>query len=436
MIELWYRFNFLGEQRFFKEKSLIDGLIVPAHLIAFFSGTLPSFIRDINIPTLIDPMTYVWNIDVKYILKEGRLKKSYEKYVEYLNNKIANILGYEKINIINEESPDFHEFIDSVLKFQITMIQDITKPRRKSLERIRKHKKRTDISLFKLYGLIPPYFYFSHISEDSYKKTIYSANYSKKLKFKDKYRIIPCLCFDRTILYDDQQKNRIIEDLSDFQEVILWIDDFDEKTASGEEIQGLIDFITKFAEKRIQVMNFYGGYLSLILGYLELSKFSCGICVSDHKSVFSVPGGGGLPIRYYEGYIKRKLTSTLMIRLYSNYPYLFNCECPFCGEYREIDKDLDSVIKRENYLKDFFGVIGVGGKIEQEGIINWETSRLHFLLSRKTEQKNTYEKTIEESLLDLRSRHSVLKNAVDPFIYGSIDHLELWVNCIDNFILS
>ena len=315
MTELWYRFNFVGEQRFFAHSFLIDGIIVPAHLLALYPGTLPAFFSDLKSDTLIDPMTYVWDIDRKYVLKDSRLKKSFQKYIEFLNCKTAKILSNERIRNIDTNSKDFQEFVDSVLQFQMKIMADVSSPRRRSLERIRKTrgKERTQVNL---YGLITPYFYFTNVTEDGYEKTVYSANYSVT-EYGDEYKIIPCLCFEKNILNDYKQQEKIIEDFSYVDEIIFWINDFDETTASRSEIKGLFNLIQLFSKKNIPVMNFYGGYLSLLLGKMGLSKFSCGICVSDHKNVFTVPGGGGLPIRYYENNYKKKFTATPMIRLYS-----------------------------------------------------------------------------------------------------------------------
>lgn len=436
MTGLWYRFNFLGEERFFEKKTLIDGLIVPAHIIAYYELAIPKFLTKLNLPILVDPMTYVWGIEPSCISKEGELKKSYKKLVKKFDCKIASILGEQKIQGIEQDSPEFREFVDKVLKFQLFVGGIRKTPRRHSMERIRRYREKAkseEQAYIQPYALIPPYFYFSTTLGPAYQKTVYAAGFAKDSDYGKKYKICPCLCVDKLLLTDDDQQDRIIKDFKDYSEVILWIHDFDETKTSLHELTGFINLISKFKKAKTDVINLYGGYFSLILGHIGISKVSCGICYSRRKSVFAEAGGGGLPVRYYEPHLKIKLLRESMFKLYSDSTELFACDCPICSGYSKNYKTAQLIADKEALLSDFFGISEEGEKSAKEGVINWEKSRLHFLHARKIEQNFSNNNTLDEVVSDLRKKYdSMVKNRVDPNKYGfdSFEHLRLWADSL------
>jgi len=434
MTELWYRLNILGEKNFFERKDLIDGLIVPAHLVAYYEIAIPEFLSNLGLPLLIDPMTYVWGIDPQHISKEGDLKKSYKKLVEKLDCKIANILGEQGIQKIKEDSLEFQEFIDKVLKFQL--LGDVKKtPRRTSMERLKHYGEKTkpeEPVRIRPYALIPPYFYFSTVLGPAYQKTVYSATFAKDSDYGKQHKICPCLCMDKILLADEGQLNKVIEDFKDFSEVILWINDLDETEARLHELTGFVDLISKFREAKIDVINLYGGYFSLILNHIGLSKLSCGICYSHRKGVFAEVGGGGLPTRYYEPHLKKKLLADDMIRLYSDTPELFTCNCPICSSHSEKYRTVQTTADKESILTSFFGELGEGIKMKKEGIIDWKKSRWHFLYVRKMEQKYTNENKLEDIVSDLMEKYNL---RIDAGRLGlrvpSLEYLKLWADSLE-----
>ena len=436
MTELWYRLNILGEKKFFEKEHLIDGLIVPAHLIAYYELALPEFLSKLNLPILIDPMTYVWGIEPHYILKDGELKKSYKKLVKKLDCTIAKILGVQRIQSIKADSPGFNEFINKVLKFQLLDEDTEKTPRKRSMERIKSYGetvKTEEPNLFQPYALIPPYFHFETVLGPSYSKTVYAAKFAKNSDYGKKHRICPCLCMGKSILTDKDQIATVIEDFKDYPEIILWVDNFDETHADLSELTDFITLISKFKEAKTDVINLYGGYFSLILNRFGLSKLSCGICYSHRKEVSAAVGGGGLPIRYYEPHLKNKLTTADIIRLYSDIPELFTCNCTVCSTHSEKYRNVQSTTEKASILKDFFGESKKSAKMKGECKIDWTNSRFHFLYARKKEQKFSNKSTLDVIISDLREKYELLKNRVDltPYRIDSFEYLKLWADSLE-----
>lgn len=441
MSELWYRFNVFAERQFFEKKNLIDGLIVPAHVVAYYEISFPEFLRESNLPFLIDPVSYVWDIEKRFITNDyGELKKSYGKLVEKLDCKVGRYLGQYRIRDVAITEPDFQEFVSKVLNFQL-LDSGLKKPTRvqsieRLKERIRMIQGESPVEVEKRraqpYALIPPYFFFRNLTEDGYQKTLYAAQFAKSSDFGKGYKIFPCLCIDRALLHDEKQLGKIVADFKDFSGIILWVSGFEEENASMGELRNLAVFVHSLSQQGSEVVNFYGGYFSLLLKYAGLSKMSSGICYSSSKNVFSEVSGGGLPIRYYEPSLKIKIPREAMFKLYLEKSELFSCECPTCLEYANRCKEIqtDRSAERANLLSQFF--------IEDKKrgipcVIDWETSRLHFLSCRKTEQASIMKTPIAETAKALNSHCERIEHSgIDSFKYEYVtfEHLRRWAETL------
>jgi hypothetical protein len=425
MIELWYRLNLFAEKQFFR-KEVADGLIVPAHLLAYYEIAMPELLRDCKLPFFIDPMSYVWGLNAPRS-DGGDLKKSFKKLAKKLDCELANTLGQQLIQTSKENSQEFAEFISKTIQCQLLNVSTEEDPRRQSIERIKRFEEALGDREPSCapYALIPPYFYFDNVVGNPYSKTLFAAQFARDSSLSKQYRIYPCLCMDATVLRDQDQLRKVIADFKRYNGINLWINDFDETKANERELVDFAKFVKEMNSQGAEVINLYGGYFSLMLSYVGMSKLSCGICYSRSKDVLSQASGGGLPLRYYEPHVRTKLTNELMIRLYSDIPELFSCECPVCSEYGRKFKQARNKEDKEKLLLEFFGT-------PEGGFIDWEKSRLHFLYCQKNEQEQLRKKTVKQTLSDLRDTYAFLKRKnFDTFKYGSYEHLNAWADCLE-----
>jgi hypothetical protein len=421
MTELWYRFNVFAERRFFEDSRLIDGLVVPAHVIAYYEISFPQFLKEAGLPFIIDPISYVWDITHRFLEKDGELKKSYGKLVEKLGCKIGDLLGKHRLSRVSFSNADFEDFINSIMNFQLLNFGSKKPQRQQSLQRLKERIRlvegepaTVEETKVQPYALIPPYFYFTNVGDEAYERTLYAAQFAKDSQFGNEHKIFPCLCMNRSILQDAAQMAKILTDFQAYQGIVFWISGFEENSASLAELESLARFIHNLSSQGSEVMNLYGGYFSLALHHAGLSKMSCGICYSSAKNVFSEATGGGLPIRYYEPTLKLKIMSDIMFKLYSDKPELFICDCPICSEHANQCRNKEN--EREQLLQRFF----IDNKITNEKCtVDWESSRLHFLHCRKTEQQNLVRSSISETINGLSSKYNQLHSeGFDPHQYG------------------
>ena len=431
MINIWYRINTMAEKQFFDYKELVDGIIVPAHLLAFYDVSFSEFLKKSKLPFIIDPMTYLWSMDVSYVTKDDELKKSYKKYVEKLNCNIGNILGYINIYLFNYVESDLHNFISKVLSFQETLGEFEEAPRSKSILRIKKYQKKSVDIKIKPNSYVPPYFYFSNVIGTPYRLNNEIMKYTIKLDRYEYNDITPCLCMDKEVISDDDSRNRIIEDFSNFNQVIIWINDFDERLTNIAELSYFKDLINSFKDNGVHVINLYGCYFSVLLNYFGLDTFSSGINISHRKSIDSIPTGGGQPIRYYEPNIKMEIINEIAYRLYMRHPELFLCECPICREYFLKIKDITS--NKENVLSDLFiDLKDSKGKIIRKAKMDWKNSRLHFLYCRKKEIIEQNNLPSNEIIKKLKDDYEYLSSTLDFRFYNftSVEYLKHWYEII------
>lgn len=249
MTELWYRLNVFAEKQFFN-KELADGLIVPANLISYYGIGMPELLADCKLPFLIDPTSYVWGINPP-VLDSGGLRKSFKKLVEKLDCKAASMLGHQRIQTLDEKSPEFAEFVRKFLQLQLFNVPLSDGPRRQSIDRIKRFKEGSTSKepTCLPYAIVPPYLYFENVVGNPYNKTLFAAQLAKDLD--NQHKIFPCLCMSRSILADNDQIDIIFRDFQTFDGIILWINNFDETKASFDELVNLTKFIKKMSSRGI-----------------------------------------------------------------------------------------------------------------------------------------------------------------------------------------
>jgi hypothetical protein len=433
MIELWYRFNLFAERQFFeKELNLADGLMVPLNLVAYYGIAIPELLRDCNLPFLIDPVSYYWGISRPPVPSGGKQKKSFAKLTERLDTTVASMLGKQPVQTLREGSPEFDELINRFMQSQFLFESTEKQPRRQSIERIKRKIGKIpekEQACIRPYALIPFYLLFNNVEGNPYSKTVYAARFAKDSSYGNQYRIYPCLCMDRSILTDEGQLEKIVDDFKEYKGIILWINNFDETDASLEELTNVVHFIHNISRQKTEVINFYGGYFSLMLSYVGLSKLSCGICYSRSRDASSQASGGGLPLRYYEPHLKIKLPNEDVFRLYSDIPELFTCDCPICSDYARKVAQAGNTEDKGHLLQEFF--VGDPQK-EEGGFIDWTRSRLHFLHSQKLEQRELEQRSRIETIANIEATYNHLKTHLDPIKYGikPFEHLKLWADSL------
>jgi hypothetical protein len=307
-----------------KEKGNIDGFVIPAHILAHQATSTSVFVTSLSgKPYVVDPMTYILqNPKNVHLNDSGELRPSVEKMCDlYHKDLSAAILALSSTGRLRAASfTDVKALCANVLKFQRTFVKDSsgTSAANKYIKRYSK----TAYAEPRLF--LPPYFCFNKVGDDWYKLSLSCANETKK----SADNVAPVICCSPLALVDGGI-DRIQSDYKQFDSVFLWMDNLAETTTPAPPIRVVRSLIKALVADETDVELLFGGYLAVLFNFDGATALSHGILYTQHKSTEVVPGGGGVPERYYIPTFHefRSLSQTDLIL--HKHPELM-CDCAVC----------------------------------------------------------------------------------------------------------
>ncbi len=310
------------------EKDRIDGLVVPAHILAYQSASTSVFVTSMHKkPYVIDPMTFVFqNPKEAYLNDAGEIRPSIQKLCDAYDDSLAKrilALGPEDFlppNVFSQSN----KFCQRVAQFQLEQVgkASATSGASKYLKRYAA----TQVTAPR--AVIPPYFRFESIDHDWYKLSLECANKTRKLV--NKVEVAPVICCAAATL-TDAIVEKISKDYGNFQRVFIWIDRYVQTSVPSVDIRKVRRLLVALRGATVEIETLYGGFLLILSSFDGMSAISHGILYTQHKSTDLVPGSGGVPERYYIPAIHefRSLSQTDLI--IHKHPELI-CDCPVCEE--------------------------------------------------------------------------------------------------------
>ena len=76
---------------------MYDGIVISAYFAAFYRSSSPVILRTLNKPFFFDPATYAFARDIENIRRDGRLRKSFQKLVDYYGGDFKSILAIRQL---------------------------------------------------------------------------------------------------------------------------------------------------------------------------------------------------------------------------------------------------------------------------------------------------------------------------------------------------
>jgi hypothetical protein len=280
-----------------------DGILVTANMIETFSSSVPSFIRGLGKPFVIDPMVYAFIQPIKYIMapKDSKIKRSFTEISDKYGSIVQREIGKRPISWqdLQSDPGNVEELTRNILNYQ--------------LQRLKRPPSFADYySDFELLlpqvepeVLIPPYFYFKDTQDPWYTVSLQFAREASAVIVRD---------------YTSDS----------YDGFFIWVNDFKEENASFNQLEGLVKLVAALSSFRKPVIKLYGGYFSALLRHTGLTGFSFGLGYGSSKNVFAYSrAGGALKPLYYVPELHRFLSLTKAEDLLKRYPSLI-CDCPTC----------------------------------------------------------------------------------------------------------
>lgn len=309
-----------------EEKDRIDGLVVPAHILAHQSASTSVFITSLpEKPYVIDPMTFVFqNAKEAHLNEAGEIRPSVQKLCDAYDGSLADrilALGTEGF-LSSDVFSHSDDFCRRAAQFQLEQVEkaSATSGAAKYLKRYRA----TQIT--KPRAVIPPYFRFGALHDYWYKLSLDCAKETRNLDKTSE--VAPVICCTVEIL-DDTTVQKIAKDYGDFTRVFIWIDNHVETSVTAVVIRRVRKLVQALRNAGLDVEALYGGYLLLLSFFDGIVAISHGILYTQHKSTLLVPGSGGAPERYYIPKIHEFRSLSQADLILHKHPELI-CDCQVC----------------------------------------------------------------------------------------------------------
>jgi len=397
-----------------QEANSYHGLVIPAHLAADQSESLPSFLRRLGKPYFVDPMTFAFAIpgaDLSNSSGDG-LKRSYSKLVSrYRWPRQIDFIS-EQVTLSDfEESPiglesSMEEFVGSVLQLQLslsTLDVDTRRYAELALEFGRELFPSRDVVPIPEH-LIAPYFFFSDYEDSAYQLTLLAAR--KAVELSQGRSVLSVLAASPGFLAREDFR-RLADDFHFARGVVIWADSFNDQACGERELSAFRKLIRALSKGR-EVLNLYGGRFSILLGPEGLAGYSSGMCYGESK-VQIATSGGVIPPRYYASPAMTKLTQADTLRFLKKHGDV--CKCTVCqATLSEIGGKTPGWPDR--FVRSLFPPKGEG-----RGEADVRLKR-HFLLSSAQEQVLFEGMTTGRAIEEIHVRAERLRS-VDPAFFNT-----------------
>lgn len=277
-------------------QDLLDGLVIPAHILAHQTASTAAFICSLpNHDYVIDPMTWILQSPCeRHRREDGSLRPSIGKWCDVVHADLRGKLsaGSKSSPLAVSDLPDLKACCEGNFKFQTESVNlgHVDPRAKKYLDR---------------YGttlatpprcVLAPYFLFSAVGDDWYNTTLNAAKVSQALA--NSIEVAPVVMCAASVL-DSGAITQIVNDFGAFKRCFLWIDSLNQGVATASEIKQVRGLVAALSKKGCAVETLYGGFMMMLMEFDGMVAVSHGILYTQDKAGEQVPGGGGVPERYY-----------------------------------------------------------------------------------------------------------------------------------------
>ena len=125
----------------------------------------------------------------------------------------------------------------------------------------------------------------------------------------------------------DEALGRLSNDLADV--TFFWVGNFDERRASFEDLQTLLEAVRAHGDSR-KLVNLYGGFFSICLHHAGLWGFNNGLGYSESRNWPELSATGAAPARYYVRELHMYLPPGQAQQIV-DVDLSFSCPCDVCA---------------------------------------------------------------------------------------------------------
>lgn len=357
LVDHWMLFSTFAEQRYFEYPKIgaYKGVIVNGNMAVHAPAGMAGFLLEktsTNMQYIVDPLTHAFQHDPELICgNDGEPKASIRGLADAYGEPIVSALGHRPLlpKHLADDSV-LRDFVHNCIDFQATHLANymIASDAAKYFDE--------DEAAKPPYAVVSPYFYITESTIDGWLPImVRAAQIAREYISEDvPYKLFGAIVVSQGVMADEGLSRGVADALGPLglDGFLLWIDNFDEQSASRAELHGLIRFGRMLrGQERREVINLHGGYFSVLaagnLGDGALSGVTHAPEFGEYRSV--VPVGGGIPIaKYYVPGLHSRVRYRDTVRIFGSMGWLTSadqfhsevCACPECT--RVIDNNIEN----------------------------------------------------------------------------------------------
>jgi len=403
------RYNTGTDKKLFASfNKFFDAVIFNSTIVAYSGKSIADLVSIYTKKYIIDPQTHIFQQTIASVSGDKGIKNSVLKYLNEYPDFYKEAVTSNRIPLSYKEfETRIDELVETIYKFEKEFVFNQIKE--KEYDKYLKYANLTPEPKL----IIAPYFMIknTYSLEESERwlelnKKLLEKTIKLNLEKNSKIPIAAQIVIEKQVLKNYKLLEKIIKtyEIDGFNEIFVWIDDFNAFEASVAENKGFYKLIKKLNEIEKKPIMAYGGYESIILCSKDSPCAIHGVAQSagygEYRSI--TPVGGGIPANKYYFYplhqrLKMEDVEHLLVKKgffdneipmkkRVNTFYKRICDCKIC---KEIIKDnLDNFTKFNE--SNPFTIKHKNGSIQRNRATNeaLAIAAAHFLHCKEKEWKS------------------------------------------------
>lgn len=446
-VRRFFRYGVAAEKKIFEANSTaFDGLVIPAHL-ACDQRSLATFVRKLNKPYFVDPMTFSFAVqDNDFTAENGELKRSYRKLTESIEWPIeidfstSQRLAAPAVSAVIVQSPQrWSAFVRSILDLQKKLTKDPEEEKeiKKLLKLIEETGQELDFDPEQMETesspawLVPPYFFFDNYADPWY--DINNDAFRTARGMEPEQALYACIAAGKDWL-STAAFTKVVQDFAQADGFVVWIDEFWEFGQSPEmltRLRLLVKTLSQGGSKGVFLL--YSNMFGTFLADDGLTGYSSGLGYGDNKARLSATGGLPAP-RYFVPGLYQNLVREELVPFLRSFGSVA-CDCEICRE-RKRDLNLQHVNWPDTFVDKGLFPRPVREKRSYADGENQLALKTHFLLTSRRETEKYAGLTGPEIAKKLRDTLASVTAADPVFARSKAAHLRRWALALDAEVVA
>lgn len=327
----WLAFS-NADQRILCEETrgiLWDSLLVPGTLATYYKQGVGGYVLARRKPFVIDPRTPL----IQTTPSPRPDPRASHKTLAAIHHPEIGTIWEEgaEVNVEMWTEGKWREAVVSVLDFQTSFEVEAAQKIDKYEAILREAGLSLDIPIHGPERLIPPYWAASRVRDQWWTLSRRAIEIAMERHAPD--ALMPVLCL-RTGAAPDNFTELIASLPEELDRIFCWRGRWDEARASVEEIHGWLRAVDYAAERGVDIINMYGGALSVLMTGKGLAGVNHGLGYSESRSEVRLGQTGAPPMRYYVPRLKQFLPvpqAQFALERLSRDSDDWHCDCRVCG---------------------------------------------------------------------------------------------------------